>query len=79
MNKLLSVLFSVMMIFSMTSQSFAGELPKEEPQLIMVAMELDYENAVANEDGSITYDIVNLDELSSAWGIIFLILNLQNM
>ena len=69
MNKLLSVLFSVMMIFSMTSQSFAGELPKEEPQLIMVAMELDYENAVANEDGSITYDIVNLDELSSAWGI----------
>ena len=69
MKKTLSVLLSVMMVFSMTVTSFAYESPNEEPLFIMIDVELDYDSAEVNADGTVTYDIVNLEELSSAWGI----------
>lgn len=69
MKKTLSVLLSVMMVFSKTVTSFAYESPNEEPLFIMIDVELDYDSAEVNADGTVTYDIVNLEELSSAWGI----------
>ena len=69
MKKVLSGLLSVVMIFSMTVSSFAYELPNEEPQFIMIDVELDYDSAEVNADGTVTYDIANLEDLSSVWGI----------
>ena len=69
MKKLLSVLLSIIMVFSMTITSFASEVPNEVPQFTMIEVELDYDNAVENADGTVTYDILNLEELASAWGI----------
>ena len=69
MKKILSGLLSVVMIFSMTVSSFAYELPNEEPQFIMIDVELDYDSAEVNADGTVTHDIVNLEDLSSVWGI----------
>ena len=69
MKKLLSVLLSVIMAFSIATTTFASELPNIEPQFTMIDVELDYDTAVVNADGSITYDILNIEELSSLWGI----------
>lgn len=69
MKKIISALLSIMMIFSMATTSFASELPNEEPQFIVIDMELDYDTAVVNADGTVTYDILNFEELSAAWGI----------
>jgi hypothetical protein len=69
MKKIISALLSIMMIFSMATASFASELPNEEPQFIVIDMELDYDTATVNADGTVTYDILNFEELSAAWGI----------
>ena len=69
MKKLLLTLFSMMMIFSITTIAFASETPIAVPQHTMIEVEIDYNSAVENVDGTVTYDILNAADLAMAWGI----------
>ena len=74
MKKLLCWMFSILMLFNMTCSAIAvTENTMGEDVIIELHTvsepEIDYQSAVYNEDGSITYEVLNVEEMAASMGI----------
>ena len=69
MKKFICVLLSFIMLLSLPLHSYAAEDSSKIQQYESVELELDYNSAVSNADGTTTYNVLNTEELANLWGM----------
>lgn len=69
MKVLLCLLISCVLAVSPLLSTGSVQMEQDEPQTYGVDMELDQAGARENADGTVTYTILNVEELATAWGL----------
>lgn len=69
MKKFISTLLCITTTLSLSISASAYEKPNNTSLNATLEVELNYDSAVKNIDGTVTYDILNLNELAAAWGM----------
>lgn len=69
MKKFFCAFLSLIMLLSLPIPTYAAENNNADQQYASIDVELDYDSAVDNADGTTTYDVLNVDELAILWGL----------